>query len=62
MLLHLFEMTGTTNPTALCHSPEDGNPVLDTGFKLHPFLVEPDSFRGQTEQWHSSFVCDMEFI
>jgi len=49
MLLHLFKMTGTTNPAAHCHSPEDGNPVLETGFKLHLFLVEPDSFRGQTE-------------
>jgi hypothetical protein len=48
MLLHLFEMTGTTNPTAHCHNPEDCNSVLESGFKLHPFLAEPYSFRGQT--------------
>jgi hypothetical protein len=49
MLLYLFEMAGTTNPTAHCHNPEDSNRVLDSGFKLHLFLVEPDSFKGQTE-------------
>lgn len=49
MLLHLLEMTGTTNWAAHCHSLEDGNPVLETGFKLHLFLIEPDTFKGQTE-------------
>lgn len=48
-VLHLFEMTGTTNPSTQSHIPEDGNPVLGTGFKLYLFLVETHSFRGQTE-------------
>jgi hypothetical protein len=42
MLINLFEMKGKNKKKENCKKKEDGNNVLENGFKLNMFMVEKD--------------------